>query len=307
MKKIINLLFLFIGIMNWGISQENVAVETIQDSPINPNNSLLWEISGNDLEAPSYLFGTIHMIGKDDFFLTDETKKAIDKSELVTFEINMEDMMNISSQFSLLTKAFMADNLTLKDLLTEEEYKIVQQHFAKIGIPLFFFERIKPMFLTVMASGDLSGDAMSTGEIVSYEMEIMEIAKKDDKEIGGLETAEFQMSMFDSIPYKAQAKMLIESIQAEEGDNDQFAEMVELYKNQDLVGMSTMISSEEGGLDGYEDLLLVTRNKNWIPIMGEMMLKQTTFFAVGAGHLGGEMGVIELLRKEGYELKPLRD
>ena len=81
--------------------------------------------------------------------------------------------------------------------------------------------------------------------------------------------------------------------------------MVDIYKKQDLDGMITMISEDEDGIGDFEDVMLNNRNKNWIPVMAEMMKSETVFFAVGAGHLAGESGVIHLLRKEGYKLTPL--
>ena len=70
--------------------------------------------------------------------------------------------------------------------------------------------------------------------------------------------------------------------------------------------MQEIFTSEEGGLQGYEDILVAGRNQNWIPIMREMMNQESVFFAVGAGHLGGIKGVIHLLRLEGYSLRPFQ-
>lgn len=269
--------------------------------------ALLWKITGKNLTTPSYLYGTIHMIDKEDFFLTDATKRAVKETEMLTFEINMDDMTDMGAQMALLTKAFMADNKSLSDLLTEDEYKMVKKHFEEKGLPMFLFERVKPMFLTVLADMDLSGGGgMASGEIVSYEMELMEMGKAGGKKMGGLETAEFQMSMFDSIPYEAQAKMLVDAINAGDSGDEQFAAMVKLYKEQDIQGMQTMFQGEEGGLEGYEDLLLTMRNKNWIPIMNEQMTAMPTMFAVGAGHLGGRMGVIALLREDGFTVEAMK-
>jgi uncharacterized protein YbaP (TraB family) len=299
MKKV---LWLFISILaSYSIWAQETTKTTLE-------NSLLWEITGNELDKPSYLYGTIHMIGKDDYFLTDATKKAFDQSEKVAFEINMEDMMDFTKIMPLMMKAFMPDGVTLSSLLTEEEYKLVKDHFESIGLPLFMVERIKPMFLSMMAQGDmLSMDPQSdSGDIVSYEMEFMSMAQEKGKPIDGLETAEFQMSMIsDSIPYDVQAKMLIESIQLEDTDADQFDEMVKLYKSQDIEAMQSLMDEDEG-IGDYGDLLLVSRNENWIPIMAEMMAQQPTFFAVGAGHLGGAKGVVTLLREKGYTLTPMR-
>ena len=147
---------------------------------------------------------------------------------------------------------------------------------------------------------------MTSGEMLSYEMEIMTLAKKKNKKIDGLETAEFQMSMFDSIPYEAQAQMLVESIRSSASGDDELDKMIKLYKDQDINGMISMMQTEEQGIGHYEDLLLVSRNKNWIPVMANMMSRQKTFFAVGAGHLGGETGVVALLRQAGYTLSPVR-
>jgi len=286
---------------------ETIVEKTTEIKPI--TNSLLWAISGNGLTDTSYLYGTIHLIGKDDFFLTDQTKTAFGKSQKVAFEINMEDMTDLSAQMGLMMKAFMTDGQTLSGLLEADKYKEVKDHFEKMGMNDFMWqmmERIKPMFLSVFSSMDMSGGGgLNTGEMMSYEMEFMEMAKSKEKTMGGLETAAYQMSMFDSIPYTAQAEMLYESIKAEDTGSDQLDEMVKLYKNQDIKGMMKMFAADEEGIGQYEDLLLVGRNKNWIPVMQKMMGNQITFFAVGAGHLGGNNGVVNLLKAEGYTLTPL--
>ncbi|MBI5915624.1 MAG: TraB/GumN family protein [Bacteroidetes bacterium] len=305
MKYFITSLFAILFAFAPLLAQPDAAPAAQSHAPTTNENALLWRISGKGLATASYLYGTIHIIGKDDFFLTDSTRSAIDRAKLVTFEINMEDMMNLPAQMSLMMKSFMTNGQSLSTLLSKEDYELVKAHFDKMGLPLFLFEKMKPMFLTVLADADMSGGLGGDGDMVSYEMKIMEIAEQQKKKMGGLETAEYQMSMFDSIPYEDQAKMLVESIKSTNSGDEQFDQMVELYKKQDIVGMVSMMGEDEG-IGNYEDLLLVTRNKNWIPVMGEMMQVQPAFFAVGAGHLGGENGVVSLLRKEGYTVEPVR-
>jgi uncharacterized protein YbaP (TraB family) len=276
-------------------------------APTPSEKSLLWEISGQGLKQPSYLYGTIHMIGKKDFFLTPATKTALDKAQHVTFEINMEEMTdNIMALFPLLMQSFMRNDTTLSDLLSPKEYELVKKHFESIGLPFMMLNRIKPMFLTAMDPSAMTGTGDKDGEkdgVVSYEMEFLNMAKEKGKTIGGLETVAFQMSMFDSIPYRVQAKMLVASLEDDgtKGDGE-FAKMVELYKSQDIQAMQSMMDNSEG-IDAYQNMLLVNRNKKWIPIMGKMMTEKPTFFAVGAGHLGGNAGVITLLRKAGYKVE----
>jgi uncharacterized protein YbaP (TraB family) len=269
-------------------------------------NGLLWSITGNGLEQPSYLYGTIHMIDSDDFFLPNGTLEAFSATERVVFEIDMDMMNDMSAQFSMLMGVMMADGTTLGELLSEEDYAFVKKEFDELGLPMFLLERMKPMFLTIFAGGDFSPEQFTGGNIKSYEMEFMAMAEEQSKETGGLESVEFQMSIFDSIPYKAQADMLVESLRSSDNGEDQLKEMVELYKKQDLNGLNDMLNSEGETLMEYDHIILEGRNRAWIPVMDEMMKEKPTFFAVGAGHLAGETGVIHLLRAEGYQLRPIK-
>lgn len=274
--------------------------------PVKLDNALLWKISGNGLKVPSYLYGTIHIINSEDYFLPEGTLGAMEKSHTMVFEINMNDMTDISAQMGLLKEIFMKDNLTLKDLVTEEDYGLIETHFKKMGLPMMMFERMKPMFLTVFAGEGMDVMGLQNGSMKSYEMEFFELAQKANKEVDGLETMEYQMSMFDSIPYQVQADMLVQTIKSSDAGSDQFKQMIDIYKAQNIEGMVSMISEEDSGMGGYESLLVDQRNMNWIPIMKEQMVNGPIFYAVGAGHLGGKNGVINLLKKEGFSVTPIK-
>lgn len=282
---------------------EQSAKEVIQDQTL--ANSLLWKIEGNGLSTPSYLYGTIHIIDSEDYFLPSGTLGAIDATDKMVFEIDMNEMSDMGSMMGLMNKAFMSDGKTLKDLLSAENYKIVGDHFSKIGLPLMMLERIKPMFLSALAYGDMDPTGIQTGSMKSYEMEFFEMAESAKKPVAGLETIEFQMGLFDSIPYEAQAEMLVETIKKSDTGSDEFEKMTQMYKDQDITAMVEMIGDESEQLSEHEDILLGMRNKNWIPKMAELMKTQPTFFAVGAGHLAGPVGVIKLLRAEGYKVTPI--
>jgi uncharacterized protein len=273
-----------------------------------PQNALLWEISGKGLSKPSYLYGTIHMIPKADFFLTDATKKALGESQKVMFEINMKDMQNPMMLIGIMSKAMMPRGQKLRDLISKEDYALVKARFEEVGMPLPMLEAIKPMFLSAMIDGGGNpSDTTGKGGTTAYEVEIMKIAEKDKKEMGGLETMEFQMGIFDSIPLKAQAEMLVKSIKSVNKGDSEFKAMVEMYKSQDIEAMAgTMKGGEENEMSKYEGILLTNRNKNWIPLIAKNSAGKSIFYAVGAGHLGGEMGVINLLRKEGFTVKALK-
>ena len=116
------------------------------------------------------------------------------------------------------------------------------------------------------------------------------------------------MSLFDSIPLKVQADMLVASLKSKNSGKEEFQEMVKLYLDRDIEKMSGMLSSETGdkSMAPYEAMMLNNRNANWISKMEKMMHDKSNFFAVGAAHLGGVKGVLNLLRLKGYTVKPLQ-
>jgi uncharacterized protein YbaP (TraB family) len=298
------LLFAFVGCKTSKETVAEVPGQTIDESkPL--EKALLWKIEGKKVKRPSYLYGTIHIIPGEDYFLPAGTQTALSNASNVYFEVDMDDMMNLGKQIKLLTKAFMKDGIRIRDLLTSEEYQLVKQKFEGLGLPFAMFEKIKPMFLSMFIQGDMSPGDIQDGTITSYEMKFWETAKENEIPVEGLETLEFQMSIFDSIPYTEQAKMLVETVKTSDVGNEEFQAMIDIYRAQDIDGMYHMFSSGEEELGAYEDLFLTTRNKNWVPVMESVLLDGNVFFAVGAGHLGGPNGMIRLLRKAGYTLTPV--
>ncbi|MCC7244886.1 MAG: TraB/GumN family protein [Saprospiraceae bacterium] len=287
--------------------KSNQKVVYAPDQIVPTERALLWKVSGNGLKKPSFVYGTIHMIPKSDFELSDATRHAFDRSKRVVFEIDMKQMTNFKAQLSLITKSMMGGGKTLKDLISAEDYAFVKEAASKKGLPMGMIDRVKPMFLSMMLGEEEGGpDAESMGATTSVEMELYRMARRRKIQTGGLETAEYQMAVFDSIPYAVQAKMLVDGLRStatlEAGEENQMEKMIRLYKSEDISTMQAQISAEEG-MGNYEELLLNRRNRNWIAEMDYQMRRQSTFFAVGAGHLGGKSGVVALLRQAGFRVE----
>ena len=268
-------------------------------------HSLLWKISGNQLREPSYLFGTIHMIPAADFFLPKGTEECLFNSSSVVMELDLSEAGDLDNMLPIMDKIFMEGDTTLADLLSPEEYMLVSESLEKLGLPMMFFERMKPMFLSAMASPEMNPTQLQDGSVKSYELEFAALAKKYKKKVKGLETVAFQISVFDSIPYAVQAKMLIQAMKSTDGAEGSLEKMVQLYKSQNLNLLQDAIQDDSDGLRPYMSVLLNNRNQNWIPVMKNMMDQGSCFFAVGAGHLAGKAGVIELLKKEKYQVEPV--
>ncbi len=265
----------------------------------NDNNTLLWQVSGKYLKKPSYLFGTFHLLCKDDIKFSEQLKNSLRTADEVYMEMDMDDP---STMLSGLLYMNMKDGKKLKDLYTADEYKKVESYFSdSLGMPMMMFQSIKPYFLVAM----LYPKMMNCNTTSGVEEELMKLSKENKKEIKGLETMQFQASVFDSIPYEWQAKELLKNIDSFSIYKKEFDTMILEYKDQQLSAMEKLLAKSEFGSDKYEDILLTKRNINWVDQLKSIMQKESVFVAVGAGHLVGEKGLISLLRKEGYTIEPL--
>ena len=270
---------------------------------LNPNkdqNTLLWEISGKDILQRSYLFGTFHLMCKEDITLSGNLKQAIKNSKEVYLEMDLDDPANTLGALFFIN---MKEGKTLKDLYSPEEYTRVE-HFFKdsLQMGMMMIERMKPEFLQAL----LYPKMMPCKTLSGVEEEIMQFAKNEKKEIKGFETIAFQASVFDSIPYKDQAKDLLEMIDSIPSYTKYFDTMLQVYKTQQLSSLEKMFNDPQFNMDEKsQDILLDKRNNNWVMQLKKILPGTNIFIAVGAGHLVGEKGLIALLRKEGYTLRPL--
>jgi uncharacterized protein YbaP (TraB family) len=133
----------------------------------------------------------------------------------------------------------------------------------------------------------------------------MDMAKKKDMPLVGLESVLYQISIIDSISIEEQTKIMLESFRSGKSLKKEWQELTNIYKTKDLAAMQKLMVDEGNGIPNFEERFLNRRNRNWIPVMEKLMMENSTFIAVGAAHLVGEKGVISLLRQKGYTLKPL--
>jgi uncharacterized protein len=302
MKKLSAALFLSFIMLN-GCAQKTKAKPAGSSGD---ENTLLWKISGNGLEKPSYLFGTIHMLCKDDAGLSDNLRSAIANADDVYLEIDLDNMLEM---LTVMSKMKMKGDTTLKDLLSKEDYDKVKNHFDQAGsmLPFSMLETYKP----ILAASLLEQSSLPCDKNTAMEQEIMAEAKKNNKKIKGLETMSYQAEVLDAIPYKMQAEQLVTYIDnAKKGDttsSHEFSELLNAYRQQDLKKLESLMMKDEAGISAYADLLLYNRNRNWIDKMKQILPGHSLLIAVGAGHLPGEKGVINLLKKAGYTVSPVEN
>lgn len=264
----------------------------------NPDNSLLWKISGNGLSEPSYLFGTVHITC--DATLSPKVNAALDATRQLYLELDMDDPNMMKEMMGGMT---MKDGVTMTSLLSTEDYKLVEDFIkSKTGMPLKMLDSYKPFLVSAMLM-----PAMLDCKAQSIEQSLIDASKKQNEEIFGLETVQEQLDVFDAIPYKEQMEDLLASAKDDmANDRAEYNKMMELYNAQKLNELMAFMKSSKNKTASHDDVLLINRNKNWIPRIEKIAKEKPTLFGVGAGHLGGENGVIMLLRKKGYKVEAVK-
>ncbi len=272
--------------------------------------SLMWEVSGNGITKPSYLFGTIHRACVERLVLKPKQKKVLDNVQQLYLEIDISDSsVSIAAAAGML----LPGGQSLKDVMSAAEYRKVKKFFEKeMGstMPFWSISNLRPMVLSGMVAGVT--DQCQTN---SWEVILGKLARKKEWSIKGLETAQEQLAVFDRMPIKDQVAQLIDAIDnrqkiRKQGMKD-YQELQAAYKNQDIVKLHVLISKDaESGLSKvahqqFLTALLDERNQKWIPIISRVAQEKPTFFGVGAGHLAGQQGVISLLRQAGYTVQPI--
>jgi len=263
-------------------------------------NSLFWQITGEKLKDTSYLYGTMHLSDQRIFNFRDGVLESLEKADAFVMELNVDSLMG--NMALLMQHMLMDSSISLTDLLTTEGYDKVNDYFEdSLGMPLVFFNRVLPIFTSTMVNqSSFKSDASEALDLYLYKK-----AVKQQKEIIGLETVNDQMRFFRKIPYKIQAESLLKSIDQIQEVDTLANYMLKCYIEEDLDKILELTTGDydmgfEEFKDDFEKYLIVDRNLSMSLKMDEIISSKSAFIAVGAAHLPGTKGILELLRAKGY-------
>lgn len=258
-------------------------------------NSLLWEISGNGLEKPSYVFGTIHMICAEDYIMTEKIENTLKNVDAYYAEINFGDANTITTM-----QKSMLSEIPLSKRLEPAKYEELKKLLKEVvALDIAQFENLSDAAIVSM----ITFKSFPCTDFKMYEMEFLQAATTQQKKLGGLETIEEQLKiMNNSLGTDVALKMLHEIKKVGFEDTKT---MVNLYKKQNIHGLYDFMKKSSYMTDEVYNEMLTKRNHNWINNMPDLMKNESIFFAVGAAHLSGNDGVLKLLKERGYKVTPL--
>lgn len=266
---------------------------------------LLWKISGNNLKEPSYIFGTYHVANMS---ITDSIKgfkQAFDSSRQLYGELDMSFMADMSSIQKMQQAAMLPQDSLLNTLYTPDEYELIDQACKKyIGIGADMLKMLKPVAISSQITVSASTKLMSgLSQNEQLDMALQKKAKEANKKVCGLETLDQQINILFNTPITEQAKELLKYVKDGNIEED-IRKLADAYMKQDIDQLDSIIQETENEGESMDELIY-NRNKNWAEQMNGIMQEAPTFFVVGAGHLSGEKGVINLLEEKGYKVEPV--
>ncbi|PID69320.1 MAG: TraB/GumN family protein [Flavobacteriales bacterium] len=261
--------------------------------------SLLYKLEGKGIKT-SYIFGTIHMLPQEDFHMPQKVKDAFEQSDELYLELDMDDPKMMREMMS---KMMLTQDDKLANHVDSTEYKLLDAYLKEnVGMSFGQFNRFKPLYLSSTVVASLVGK-----QIVSFEMRFINMAKAAKKELKGLETVEEQIAIFDNISYEEQMDDLVEMLEDPAEAKELFGNMVSVYKSEQIDSLFNYTLSYFDNDKEMINNLLLNRNKKWVEIIPKISKDKKVLYAVGAGHLGGKQGVIQLLRNKGYKVTPVLD
>jgi len=260
------------------------------------SQSLLWKISGKGIKEPSYLFGTIHISDERVFAFDSTLYHALNSSDALALEMVMDQIKREDIENNMLMKKH-----NLKDLFTDEEWDIVQKRFQeKTGSPIILFNKMKPFFVY----SQLMQSSMKQDRPEALDMYLLKIFREAGKPVLGIEDLSDQLKAIDQITLHEQAQMLYKGLEDTSATNNQYEGLIEIYISQKLPKMLDLMV-DTAMPKKFNQAFLIDRNIKMAKNILNFSKKQSTFNAVGAAHLPGEKGIIELLRKRGVIVEPV--
>jgi len=273
---------------------------------------LLWKVSGNGLPRPSYIFGTHHLASASMLDSIAGMQEAIEGCDVVLGEIEKDSLMSPDAQARIAQAMMAPPDSTLDRLLTPTQYATVERvfnkYFATMHVKLSQMNALKPNAISTqmqaMQALKYFNDFDASSQI---DLAVQTRANDEGKPSAGLETVSEQIDLLYNGPLTEQAEGLVETCKNDESFQLQMAALSEAYMTQDLDKLqAVMTDATVGGSEAENERLIYSRNRRWVEKLVQLLPERAALVCVGAGHLPGEQGLLQLLRDRGYRVEPMK-
>ncbi len=277
-----------------------------------PNGSgIFWKIEKPGL-APSWLLGTMHVTDPRVLKMPDGADAAFDAAGVVVIESD-EVLDEKKAMAGILTRpelTMFTDGSSIETLLGKDDLALLEDGLKQRGIPLSAVSRMKPWMLMAFVSQSACEMARKAKATAFLDKRIAMDGVEEGKTVKGLETYAEQLSAMAAIPTEIHMKSLVEAVRLGPRMDDVFETMTQLYVSGEIGVITPLLKriapdgSDDAGYAEFEELVVTGRNHLMAERAAPILSEGNVFMAVGALHLPGEEGLVELLAKQGFKVSP---
>lgn len=252
-----------------------------------------------------YLVGSVHLLTADYYPLDPAFDEAFNSSDVLVEELDMREMVAANSQMEMLSRGMLPAGQTIDKVVSADTMNAVVKKFSDLGMPLEPMKQFKPWLLSLILQGfewQKSGFDADLG----LDKHFYDLAVGGGKQVQGLETLAFQLSRFDEMPMDMQDRLLSETLKELETTKTSFTRMADAWKAGDVPTIERLVLKDLKAEPQMYNSLLIERNRTWLPKIEALFSRpKPAFVVVGAAHLVGPDGLLQMLKAKGYTIDQL--
>ena len=265
--------------------------------------SFLWKVrsEGNSI----YILGSIHFLKKESYPLKKSIEQAFDAATKLVLEIDLQSVTPEKTRQVTLEKGVFRDGTTLQQSVAKETYDLTEQRARELGIDLRAMNPLKP-WLVALTLTTMKLQKLGFDPGYGIDRHFAERARRSGKSTSGLESLEFQLGLFDGMTRRDQEMMLRETLKELDQLDQGVEQIVQLWLKGDAGSLEEWLLAGMREYPEVREKVIVERNRRWLPQIEKMITQgESAMVVVGAAHLVGREGVIELLKERGYTVEQL--
>jgi uncharacterized protein len=249
-----------------------------------------------------YLVGSVHLLSKDFYPLSPALESAYKDSSLLVEEVDMGEMLSADAQMRLLSRGMLPAGQSLDKVVSAPTHAAVTKKLSELGVPIAPLELLKP-WMAALTLDALEWQKAGFDPDLGLDKHFYDSARTDSKPVQGLETLQYQLSIFDDMTMDQQDHMLSETLKELDTEQASVLTMANAWKAGDMAEMERIVLPDLRGDPMMYQRLLVARNTAWLPKIEALFARpQPSLVVVGAAHLIGPDGLLQMLRAKGYSV-----
>jgi uncharacterized protein len=280
-----------------------MAAGALSPAPLAQTRAFAWKATKG--AGAVYLVGSVHMLTTDFYPLAASLEAGFKDSDLLVEEANLAEMLSPNMQFSMLSRGMLPAGQTLDKVISPATMVLLNKHVTALGMPVEPLKQFKPWMLAMTIEAMEWQKAGFDAEL-GLDKHFFDRAQVDNKAIQGLETTDFQISLFDGMTMEQQDRFLAETLKGVATETAAVNKLAASWKVGDVASIERLVLADVKSDPFVYDRLLVARNRAWLPKIEALFSRgRPAFVVVGAAHLVGPDGLVAMLKAKGYQLVQL--